>query len=318
MKRILVAGGAGFIGVHLVKKLLEEGHKVICVDNLMTGSKDNIYAFLTNPNYSFIEHDVINPIDVTGRVDEIYNLACPASPPLYQKDPIHTMKTSVLGAINLLELAKKHDAKILQASTSEVYGDPLQHPQPEGYFGNVNPVGTRSCYDEGKRCAETLFIDYHRAHQVKVKIVRIFNTYGPYMDVNDGRVVSNFINQAIRNEDITIYGSGNQTRSFCYVEDLVRGFILMMNSSDTVIGPINLGNPVEYSIDDFAKKIIRMTGSRSERIYQPLPSDDPQLRKPNIDLAKAILNWEPEISVDEGISKTIEYFKALKDYQIRA
>ena len=307
MKKILVTGGAGFIGSHLCKRLLNENNYVICLDNFFTGRHRNIKDLVNKSNFELIEHDIVIPIDI--EVDEIYNLACPASPPHYQYDPIKTMKTSVLGIINMLELAKKYKAKILQASTSEVYGDPQIHPQLESYWGNVNPVGIRSCYDEGKRCAETLLMDYHRRENIDIKIVRIFNTYGPNMTPDDGRVVSNFILQALRNEDITIYGNGTQTRSFCYVDDLVDGLIKMMEANFT--GPINLGNPSERSILDFAKLIIDFTNSKSQIIYKPLPSDDPIRRQPNIGLAKEKLNWQPKIDIYEGILKTTEYFKLL-------
>ncbi len=305
MKRILITGGAGFIGSHLCKRLLNEGIFVICLDNFFTGRKRNIENLLPNPNFELVEHDIIEPIDI--RVDEIYNLACPASPPHYQYDPIKTMKTSVIGIINMLELAEKYNAKILQASTSEVYGDPLVHPQVETYWGNVNPIGIRSCYDEGKRCAETLVSDYHRQFGLDTKIVRIFNTYGPNMAQDDGRVVSNFIIQALKNEDITIYGDGTQTRSFCYVDDLVEGFIKMMNSEIT--GPVNLGNPSERTIEDFAKLITELTKTKSKIVYKPLPSDDPTKRRPDITLAKKVLNWQPEIDIKTGLEKTIEYFR---------
>ena len=305
MKRILITGGAGFIGSHLCKRLLNEGIFVICLDNFFTGRKRNIENLLPNPNFELVEHDIIEPIDI--RVDEIYNLACPASPPHYQYDPIKTIKTSVIGIINMLELAEKYNAKILQASTSEVYGDPLVHPQVETYWGNVNPIGIRSCYDEGKRCAETLVSDYHRQFGLDTKIVRIFNTYGPNMAQDDGRVVSNFIIQALKNEDITIYGDGTQTRSFCYVDDLVEGFIKMMNSEIT--GPVNLGNPSERTIEDFAKLITKLTKSKSKIVYKPLPSDDPTKRRPDITLAKKVLNWQPEIDIKTGLEKTIEYFR---------
>ena len=305
MKKILVTGGAGFIGSHLCKKLLENGNFVICLDNFFTGRKENIVSIINNSNFKLIEHDIVEPIDV--EVNEIYNLACPASPPHYQYNPIKTLKTSVFGIINMLELAKKYNAKILQASTSEVYGDPLVHPQIESYWGNVNPIGIRSCYDEGKRCAETLMMDFHRAFNIDTKIIRIFNTYGPNMDPEDGRVVSNFIIQALKNEDITIYGDGKQTRSFCYVDDLVDGLIKMMESNH--IGPINLGNPSERTIIDFAELIIKLTNSKSKISHKPLPSDDPAKRKPNIQKAKTCLNWEPKTDINTGLSKAIDYFK---------
>ncbi len=307
MKKILITGGAGFIGTHLCKKLLSENNIVMCLDNFFTGRHKNIEQFIQNPNFRLIEHDIINPIDI--EVDEIYNLACPASPPHYQYDPIKTMQTSVLGIINMLELAKKYKAKILQASTSEVYGDPLIHPQVESYWGNVNPIGIRSCYDEGKRCAETLIMDYHRTEGLDTKIVRIFNTYGPYMTPDDGRVVSNFILQALKNEDITIYGKGTQTRSFCYVDDLVDGLIKMMESDLT--GPVNLGNPSERTILEFAELIIQITNSKSKIIYTQLPKDDPAKRQPDISIAKKYLNWEPKIDIYKGLDNTIEYFTHL-------
>ncbi len=309
MKRILITGGAGFIGSHLCKRLLNEGNYVICLDNFFTGRKRNIETLLPNPNFELVEHDIIEPIDI--RVDEIYNLACPASPPHYQYDPIKTMKTSVIGIINMLELAEKYNAKILQASTSEVYGDPLVHPQVETYWGNVNPIGIRSCYDEGKRCAETLITDYRRQKNIDTKIVRIFNTYGPNMAPDDGRVVSNFILQALNGMDITIYGEGEQTRSFCYVDDLVDGLIKMMNSN--LSGPVNLGNPSERTIKDFAKLILEFTKSDSKISYKPLPSDDPSKRRPDITLAKTGLDWEPKIDIFEGLKNTVEYFKTLVD-----
>ena len=307
MKRILITGGAGFIGSHLCKRLLNEGNYIICLDNFFTGRRENIEQLLSNPNFELIEHDIIDPLDVN--IDEIYNLACPASPPHYQFDPIKTMKTSVLGIINMLELAQKNNAKILQASTSEVYGDPKVHPQVENYWGNVNPIGIRSCYDEGKRCAETLIMDYHRTEGLDTKIVRIFNTYGPYMTPDDGRVVSNFILQALKNEDITIYGKGTQTRSFCYVDDLVDGLIKMMESDLT--GPVNLGNPSERTILEFAELIIQITNSKSKIIYTQLPKDDPAKRQPDISIAKKYLNWEPKIDIYKGLDNTIEYFTHL-------
>ncbi len=307
MKRVLVSGGAGFLGSHLCERLLNEGNDVICVDNLFTGSKDNIRHLMTNPYFEFIRHDVTNPLYV--EVDQIYNLACPASPIHYQYNPIKTTKTSVYGALNMLGLAKRVNGRILQASTSEVYGDPEVHPQPESYRGCVNTIGIRSCYDEGKRVAETLFFDYHRQHNVDIKVMRIFNTYGPNMNPNDGRVVSNFIMQALRGEDITVYGDGGQTRSFCYVDDLIEGMIRLMNSRDGFTGPVNIGNPGEFTILQLAEKVIEMTGSQSKIIYAPLPSDDPMQRKPVIDLAKKELGWEPKISLEEGLKPTIEYFK---------
>lgn len=306
MNKILITGGAGFIGSHLCKKLLDEGNYIICLDNLFTGSKENIIDLVNNKNFEFVEHDIIKEFWV--EVDEIYNFACPASPPHYQYDAVKTTKTSVLGIINMLELAKKCNAKILQASTSEVYGNPKVHPQREDYWGNVNPVGLRSCYDEGKRCAETLIMDYHRQFGVDVKIVRIFNTYGPNMDIKDGRVVSNFIVQALKGEDITVYGNGLQTRSFCYVDDLVNGIIKMM-ASDKFIGPVNLGNDGERTVLDFAKIIIEMTNSKSNIVYKKLPSDDPIQRRPDLILAKEKLNWIPTTDIKVGLEKTIEYFR---------
>ena len=308
-KRILVTGGAGFLGSHLCERLLNEGNEVICVDNFYTGTKDNIKHLLGNPYFELIRHDITFPLYV--EVDEIYNLACPASPVHYQFDPVQTTKTSVHGSINMLGLAKRLKIKILQASTSEVYGDPMIHPQPETYWGNVNPIGVRSCYDEGKRCAETLFFDYYRQHKLKIKVVRIFNTYGPRMHPNDGRVVSNFIVQALKGEDITVYGDGSQTRSFCFVDDMIDGIIKMMNSDDSITGPINLGNPQEFTILDLAKKVIELTGSRSKIVFKPLPQDDPMQRKPVIDLAREKLGWQPKIALEEGLKKTIEYFDKL-------
>ena len=307
MQRILVTGGAGFIGSHLCKRLLAEGNDVICLDNYFTGSKDNLLSLIGDPHFEVIRHDVINPFH--AEVDQIYNLACPASPIQYQYNPIKTIKTSVMGAINMLGLAKRVNAKILQASTSEIYGDPFVHPQPESYWGNVNPIGIRSCYDEGKRCAETLFMDYHRQNKVRIKIVRIFNTYGPNMHPCDGRVISNFIMQAIKNEDITIYGDGLQTRSFQYVDDLIDGMIKVMDTDDSFIGPINIGNPDEFSIIDLAEKVIRLTGSKSRIVKRDLPMDDPRQRKPDITLAKNLLNWEPKIQLDDGLERTIDYFR---------
>ena len=304
--RVLVTGGAGFLGSHLCDRLLADGNDVICVDNLFTGSKDNIRHLLENPYFEFIRYDVTQPLFV--ECDQIYNLACPASPKWYQKDPIYTFQTSVYGAMNCLGLAKRTGARILQASTSEIYGDPNIHPQPESYWGNVNTIGIRSCYDEGKRAAETLFFDYHRKHDVDIKVMRIFNTYGPRMDIGDGRVVSNFIVQALRGEDITIYGEGNQTRSFCYVDDLIEGMVRMMNSRDGFTGPVNIGNPGEFTIKELAEIVIELTGTGSKLVYEPLPSDDPTQRKPLIDLAKKELNWEPHIQLREGLKRTIEYF----------
>jgi len=307
-KRILVTGGSGFLGSHLCDRLVNEGNDVICVDNFYTGSKDNISRLLSNPHFELMRHDVTFPLYV--EVDEIYNLACPASPIHYQHDPVQTTKTSVHGAINMLGLAKRTRAKIFQASTSEVYGDPSVHPQPESYNGNVNPIGPRSCYDEGKRCAETLFFDYKRQHNINIRVVRIFNTYGPRMHPNDGRVVSNFIMQALRGQPITIYGDGQQTRSFCYVDDLIEGFIRMMNANDVVSGPINLGNPDEFTIKGLAEIIIKLTGSKSELIKKALPQDDPLQRQPDITLAKQHLEWQPFMDLETGLAKTIDYFKA--------
>lgn len=309
LKRILVTGGAGFIGSHLCKRLLNDGHEVICLDNYFTGTKSNIADLMQNPKFESVRHDVINPYIV--EVDEIYNLACPASPVHYQYNPIKTIKTSVMGAINMLGLAKRVNAKILQASTSEIYGDPVVHPQNEEYWGNVNPVGIRSCYDEGKRCAETLFTDYYRQNKVGIKIIRIFNTYGPNMHPNDGRVVSNFIVQALKNEDITIYGTGAQTRSFQYIDDLIEGMIRVMATDDTFTGPVNLGNPSEFSMLELAEKIISLTKSKSRLTFMPLPCDDPKQRKPDISLAKEKIGWSPKVGTDEGLAKTIEYFKTV-------
>ena len=308
-KRILITGGAGFIGSHLSERLLNEGHDIICLDNFFTGSKDNIRHLMGNNRFELVRHDVVD--EFKAEVDEIYNLACPASPVHYQYNPIKTFKTSVLGTMNMLGLAKRVNAKMFQASTSEVYGDPHVHPQKESYWGNVNPIGIRSCYDEGKRSAETLCFDYHRQHNTKIKVVRIFNTYGPRMHPQDGRVVSNFIVQALQGQDITVYGKGNQTRSFCYVDDLVDGFVRMMNTDDSITGPINLGNPGEFTILELAEKVISMTGTKSKIIYKPLPSDDPMQRKPDISIAKEKLNWEPKIVLDEGLKKTISYFDQL-------
>jgi UDP-glucuronate decarboxylase len=306
-KRILVTGGAGFLGSHLCKRLLDKDHDVLCVDNFFTGTKDNVAGLLDNPRFELMRHDVTFPLFV--EVDEIYNLACPASPIHYQHDPVQTTKTSVHGAINMLGLAKRLKAKIFQASTSEIYGDPAVHPQEESYWGHVNPIGLRSCYDEGKRCAETLFFDYYRQHKLQIKVARIFNTYGPNMHPNDGRVVSNFIIQALQNKPITLYGDGSQTRSFCYVGDLIEAFILMMDSPDEVTGPVNLGNPYEFSIKELAEKVIELTGSNSKLEYCPLPSDDPTQRQPDISLAKERLGWEPKIQLEEGLKKTIPYFE---------
>lgn len=308
-KRIMVTGGAGFLGSHLCDRLLAEGHFVLCVDNFHTGNRANLAQHSFNPNLKIMQHDIIWPIHV--KVDEIFNLACPASPVHYQQDPIQTIKTNVYGAINLLTLAKRTGAKIFQASTSEVYGDPKVHPQREDYWGHVNPTGVRSCYDEGKRCAETLFFDYHRRYGVRIKVARIFNTYGPRMQVDDGRVVSNFIVQALTGAPITIYGDGTQTRSFCYVSDMIEAFIRLMNTDDEFCGPVNLGNPCEMRIIDLAHKILDLTGSRSEIVFKPLPSDDPCLRRPDISLAREKLNWEPKVDMEEGLMRTIEYFDAL-------
>ncbi|MEI6242544.1 MAG: UDP-glucuronic acid decarboxylase family protein [Chlamydiota bacterium] len=306
-KKILVTGGAGFLGSHLCEKLLNQGNEVICLDNFFTGDKENILHLLLNPYFEIVRHDVCFPYFV--EVDEIYNLACPASPIHYQQDPVQTIKTSVHGAINMLGLAKRLKVKIFQASTSEIYGDPQVHPQREEYWGHVNPIGIRSCYDEGKRCAETLFYDYWRQHKVPIKLARIFNTYGPRMHPNDGRVVSNFIVQALKKEPLTIYGEGSQTRSFCYVDDLIEAFVLFMKKEDSIIGPMNLGNPSEYTILELAEKIIQLTKSPSKIIRKPLPADDPKQRQPDISLARKHLSWEPKISLEEGLLKTIEYFK---------
>lgn len=305
-KSILVTGGAGFLGSHLCDRLLANGDKVICVDNLFTGSKDNIAHLRDNPNFEFIRHDITEPLRL--ECDEIYNLACPASPVHYQFNPIKTVKTSVVGATNMLGLAKRVRAKILQASTSEVYGDPHVHPQKEEYWGNVNPIGIRSCYDEGKRCAETLFFDYHRQHNLDIKVVRIFNTYGPRMNPDDGRVVSNFIVQALKGVDITVYGKGDQTRSFCYCDDLIEVIYRMMNSRDGFLGPVNIGNPGEFTILQLAQEVIDLTGSKSKIVYEPLPQDDPMQRRPDISLAKKELDWEPQVQLKEGLKKTIQYF----------
>jgi UDP-glucuronate decarboxylase len=308
-KRILVTGGAGFLGSHLCERLLAEGHEVICADNYFTGSKANISHLLRHPFFELMRHDVTFPLYV--EVDEIYNMACPASPVHYQYDPVQTTKTSVHGAINMLGLAKRVRAKILQASTSEVYGDPEIHPQKEDYWGHVNPIGIRSCYDEGKRCAETLFFDYHRQNQVRIKVARIFNTYGPRMHPHDGRVVSNFIVQALNNEPITIYGDGQQTRSFCYVDDLVTGLMSLMNSPDDITGPINIGNPGEFTMLELARKVIALADSKSKLEFKPLPADDPKQRKPDITLARTRLNWQPAIELEEGLTRTLAYFKTL-------
>ncbi len=306
-KRILVTGGAGFLGSHLCERLLADGQDVLCVDNFFTGAKDNVARLIGNPNFELMRHDVTFPLYV--EVDEIYNLACPASPLYYQFDPVQTTKTSVHGAINMLGLAKRVKAKILQASTSEVYGDPEVHPQAESYWGRVNPIGIRSCYDEGKRCAETLFFDYHRQHNLRIKVARIFNTYGPRMHPNDGRVVSNFIVQALNGKPITIFGEGKQTRSFCYVDDLIEAMVRIMATPDDFTGPVNIGNPGEFTILELAQKVVEMTGSKSQIVFQPLPSDDPMQRKPDISLARSALGWEPRIALEDGLGRTIRYFR---------
>jgi UDP-glucuronate decarboxylase len=308
-KKILVTGGGGFLGSHLCERLLSEGHEVICLDNFFTGTKQNILHLMANPRFELMRHDVTLPLFI--EIDEIYNLACPASPIHYQHDPVQTTKTCVHGAINMLGLAKRTGAKIMQASTSEVYGDPEVHPQTEDYWGRVNPIGIRSCYDEGKRCAETLFMDYYRQHNLQIKIARIFNTYGPRMHSNDGRVVSNFVVQALKGEPITIYGDGQQTRSFCYVDEMVDAFVRLMNSDDEFIGPVNLGNPGEFTIRELAEKTLAMTNSSSELINLPLPQDDPTQRQPNISLAKEKLGWEPVIKLEEGLGRTIDYFRSI-------
>ena len=309
MARILVTGGAGFLGSHLCDRLIEGGHDVLCIDNFFTGSKRNVAHLFGHPRFELMRHDVTFPLYV--EVDQIYNLACPASPVHYQHDPVQTTKTSVHGAINMLGLAKRLRARILQASTSEVYGDPEVHPQPEPYWGRVNPIGIRSCYDEGKRCAETLFFDYHRQHRLDIKVMRIFNTYGPRMHPNDGRVVSNFIVQALRGEDITIYGNGQQTRSFCYCDDLLDGMQRLMNSRDGFTGPVNIGNPVEFTMLELAENVLRLVGSKSKLTFMPLPSDDPRQRQPDISLARAELGWEPKVPLEDGLRETIAYFKKL-------
>jgi UDP-glucuronate decarboxylase len=308
-KRVLVTGGAGFLGSHLCERLLRDGHDVLCVDNYFTGRKDNIAHLIGDPHFEAMRHDITFPLYV--EVDEIYNLACPASPVHYQYDPVQTTKTSVIGAINMLGLAKRVGSKIMQASTSEVYGDPTVHPQTEDYRGNVNPLGPRACYDEGKRCAETLFFDYFRQHQTRIKVARIFNTYGPRMHPNDGRVVSNFIVQALRGEDITLYGDGRQTRAFCYVDDLVDGFVRLVATGDDLTGPVNLGNPHEIPVSELADRIIRLTGSRSRLVYRPLPQDDPLQRCPDITLARSTLGWEPTVPLDDGLTRTIAYFERM-------
>ncbi|MGV8073162.1 MAG: UDP-glucuronic acid decarboxylase family protein [Syntrophobacteraceae bacterium] len=308
-KRCAVTGGAGFLGSHLCERLLKDGHDVLCIDNFYTGSKQNILHIMDNPYFEVFRHDTTYPLYV--EVDDIFNLACPASPVHYQNDPVQTTKVNVHGSINMLGLAKRVKAKIMQASTSEVYGDPKVHPQNESYWGHVNTIGPRSCYDEGKRCAETLFFDYHRQHGLKIKVARIFNTYGPRMHPNDGRVVSNFIVQALKGDPITIYGSGKQTRSFCYVDDLIEGFIRLMNTPDEFTGPVNLGNPGEFTIMELAEKVLQMTGSRSELVFRPLPQDDPIMRQPDIGLAKSVLGWEPKVPLDEGLRKTVDYFDNL-------
>jgi UDP-glucuronate decarboxylase len=310
MNKILVTGGAGFLGSHLCERLLAAGHDVLCVDNFFTGVKGNVAHLMKHPNFELMRHDITFPLYV--EVDEIYNLACPASPIHYQFDPVQTTKTSVHGAINVLGLAKRVKAKILQASTSEVYGDPEIHPQVEGYWGRVNPIGPRSCYDEGKRCAETLFFDYWRQHTLRIKVVRIFNTYGPRMHPNDGRVVSNFIVQALKDDDITIYGDGTQTRSFCYVHDLIEGMIRMMDTPDEVTGPVNIGNPHEFTMLELAQLVLKLTGSRSKLVFKPLPQDDPKQRQPDIGLARSLLNWAPKTELTEGLTRTIDYFRELK------
>jgi UDP-glucuronate decarboxylase len=308
-KRVLITGGAGFLGSHLCERLVLDGCDVICVDNFYSGTRDNIYHLISNPHFEFIRHDVSIPLHL--EVDEIYNLACPASPVHYQRDPVQTTKTSIYGAINMLGLAKRTKARVFQASTSEVYGDPEVHPQVEGYWGHVNPIGIRSCYDEGKRCAETLFFDYHRQHDIDIKIVRIFNTYGPRMHPNDGRVVSNFIIQALRGQDITIYGDGSQTRSFCYVDDLIEGFVRLMATPRGVTGPMNIGNPVEFTIRELAELVITAVGGKSKLVFSDLPQDDPRQRRPDISLAKSTLDWEPKVQLREGLDLTVSYFRAL-------
>ncbi|WP_158880875.1 UDP-glucuronic acid decarboxylase family protein [Rhodanobacter sp. L36] len=316
MNRLLVTGGAGFLGSHLCDRLIADGHDVLCVDNFFTGSKRNVAHLLDHPYFELMRHDVTFPLYV--EVDRIFNLACPASPVHYQHDPVQTTKTSVHGAINMLGLAKRLHARILQASTSEVYGDPEVHPQTEDYWGRVNPIGIRSCYDEGKRCAETLFFDYHRQHALEIKVVRIFNTYGPRMHPNDGRVVSNFIMQALRGEDITIYGDGSQTRSFCYVDDLIEAFVRMMDSDKGFIGPVNIGNPVEFTMIALAEKVLQLVGGKSKLVYRPLPSDDPRQRQPDISLAKDKLGWQPSVALEDGLKETIRYFRGLMQQGLAA
>jgi len=312
--KILITGGAGFLGSHLCERLLNEGHEIVCLDNLYTGSRENIQHLLKTPRFRFVQHDISLPIDIP--VDEIYNLACPASPVHYQADPLQTLKTSVLGAMNVLDLARKYKAQVFQASTSEVYGDPHVHPQPESYWGNVNPVGLRSCYDEGKRCAETLFFDTHRVHRVPIKVARIFNTYGPRMHPNDGRVVSNLIVQALQGNPLTLYGDGMQTRSFCFYSDLIEGFVRLMKTSAEVTGPINLGNPAEFTILELAEEVLKQTGSKSKLVFKPLPSDDPKQRQPDISKAREVLGWEPKVSLKDGLRETIAYFrKSLNVYE---
>ncbi|MEI6117101.1 MAG: UDP-glucuronic acid decarboxylase family protein [Burkholderiales bacterium] len=310
MKKILVTGGAGFLGSHLCDRLIAQGHQVVCLDSFFTGSERNVAGLIGNPAFTLMRHDVVDAVRIEG-LDEIYNLACPASPVHYQYDPIHTMKTSVLGALNMLELARATGAKVFQASTSEVYGDPTVHPQPESYWGNVNTIGIRSCYDEGKRAAETLFFDYQRAHKLRIKVVRIFNTYGPRMAADDGRVVSNFIVQALRGEDLTVYGDGSQTRSFCYADDLVEGFMRLMNSDDSVVGPVNMGNPGEFTMIELAERVLRLTGSKSKLVFMPLPQDDPKQRQPDITRAKELLHWEPTVALEQGLKRTIAYFRTV-------
>jgi UDP-glucuronate decarboxylase len=309
--KIIVTGGAGFIGSHLCKRMIEIGQRVVCIDNLVTGNKKNVEGLLENKDFEFLEHDITNPLDISG-IDQIYNLACPASPPQYQKDPVFTLKTSVIGSFNLLELARKNNCRILQASTSEVYGNPTIHPQPESYWGSVNPIGIRSCYDEGKRAAETLFFDYQRTRGLDIRVVRIFNTYGPNMDPGDGRVVSNFVSQALRNDDLTVYGDGTQTRSFQYIDDLIEGLFVMMEKDKGFSGPVNMGNPDEFTVKELAEKVLEMIPeSQSKLIYQPLPEDDPKQRKPDISLAKEKLGWQPKVKLENGLKKTIEYFREI-------